>query len=114
MSRASIDFLRVIPVSGDRNAKPYEIFDGQKLVSIRDYLKAYPRPDRVNSVNDYSEEKRPTQIVSLSRNRPSTLIKDQLEKKYRGLDSCEAALTPVCGYFSSGTYIFFFTASAAS
>ena len=33
------------PVSGDRNAKPYEIFDGQKLVPIRDYLRGHPRPD---------------------------------------------------------------------
>jgi len=35
------------PVSRGRNAKPYEIFDGQKLVPIRDYLKAHPRPDLV-------------------------------------------------------------------
>jgi hypothetical protein len=35
------------PVSGDENAKPYEIFDGQKLVPIRDYLKAHPRPDLI-------------------------------------------------------------------
>jgi Type I phosphodiesterase / nucleotide pyrophosphatase len=35
------------PVSADRNAKPYEIFDGQKLVPIREYLKAHPRPDLV-------------------------------------------------------------------
>ena len=33
------------PVAADRNAKPYEIFDGQKLMPIRDYLKAHPRPD---------------------------------------------------------------------
>ena len=35
------------PVSGDLNAKPYEIFDGQKLVPVRDYLRAHPRPDLV-------------------------------------------------------------------
>ena len=35
------------PVPAGRNAKPYEIFDGQKLVPIRDYLKAHPRPDLV-------------------------------------------------------------------
>jgi type I phosphodiesterase/nucleotide pyrophosphatase len=35
------------PVSADRNAKPYEIFDGQKLVPIREYLKTHPRPDLV-------------------------------------------------------------------
>jgi hypothetical protein len=35
------------PVSGNRNAKPYEIFDGQKLVPIRDYLRAHPRPDLI-------------------------------------------------------------------
>ena len=35
------------PVSGDRNARPYEIFDGQKLVSIRNYLREHPRPDLV-------------------------------------------------------------------
>ena len=33
------------PVSAGRNTKPYEIFDGQKLVPILNYLKAYPRPD---------------------------------------------------------------------
>lgn len=35
------------PVFGDLNAKPYEIFDGQKLVPVRDYLRAHPRPDLV-------------------------------------------------------------------
>jgi hypothetical protein len=35
------------PVSGDRNANPYEIFDGRKLVPIRDYLRAHPRPDLI-------------------------------------------------------------------
>jgi len=35
------------PVAADRNAKPYEIFDGQKLVPIRTYLKAHPRPDLI-------------------------------------------------------------------
>ncbi len=35
------------PVPAGRNAKPYEIFDGQKLLPIRDYLKAHPRPDLV-------------------------------------------------------------------
>ena len=33
------------PVSEGRHTKPYEIFDGQKLVPIRNYLKAHPRPD---------------------------------------------------------------------
>ena len=33
------------PVLAGRDAKPYEIFDGQKLVPIRDYLKTHPRPD---------------------------------------------------------------------
>ena len=36
------------PVVAGRNAKPYEIFDGQKLVPIRDYLRAHPRPDLVH------------------------------------------------------------------
>jgi hypothetical protein len=35
------------PVAAGRNAKPYEIFDGQKLVPIREYLKAHPRPDLI-------------------------------------------------------------------
>jgi hypothetical protein len=30
------------PVSGDRNAKPYEVFDGRKLVPVRDYSRAHP------------------------------------------------------------------------
>ena len=36
-------FARV-PVPGDRDARPYQIFDGQKLVSIHDYLRAHSRP----------------------------------------------------------------------
>jgi hypothetical protein len=35
------------PLSGDQSAKPYEIFDGRKLVPIGDYLRAHPRPDLV-------------------------------------------------------------------
>jgi len=35
------------PVAADRNARPYEIFDGQKLMPIRAYLKAHPRPDLI-------------------------------------------------------------------
>ncbi len=35
------------PVAAGQNAKPYEIFDGQKLVSIRKYLQAHPRPDLI-------------------------------------------------------------------
>jgi predicted AlkP superfamily pyrophosphatase or phosphodiesterase len=36
------------PVPGTQNAKPFEIFDGQRLVPIRAYLKQYPRPDLVD------------------------------------------------------------------
>jgi hypothetical protein len=36
------------PVPPGQNAKPFEIFDGTKLVPIRDYLQAHPRPDLVD------------------------------------------------------------------
>jgi hypothetical protein len=36
------------PVSQGKNASPYEIFDGQKLVPIHDYLTAHPRPDLIH------------------------------------------------------------------
>ena len=36
------------PVSQDRNANVYQIFDGRKLVPIRDYLRAHPRPDLIH------------------------------------------------------------------
>lgn len=39
-------FARV-PVPGDRDATPFQIFDGQTLVSVHDYLRAYSRPDLV-------------------------------------------------------------------
>jgi hypothetical protein len=35
------------PVAGDRHARPYEIFDGHKLVPIPKYLRAHPRPDLI-------------------------------------------------------------------
>ncbi len=35
------------PVPEGQNARPYEVFDGQNLIPIRDYLKGHPRPDLV-------------------------------------------------------------------
>jgi hypothetical protein len=35
-------------VSQGKNASPYEVFDGQKLVPIHDYLTAHPRPDLIH------------------------------------------------------------------
>jgi hypothetical protein len=36
------------PVTGTQNAKPFQIFDGQQLVSIGAYLKQHPRPDLID------------------------------------------------------------------
>ena len=36
------------PVAGTQNAKPFQIFDGQQLVSIGAYLKQHPRPDLID------------------------------------------------------------------
>jgi len=36
------------PVPEGRNARPYEVFDGQRLVPIRDYLREHPRPDLIH------------------------------------------------------------------
>ena len=61
------------PVAAGRNAKPYEIFDGQKLVPIRDYLKAHPRPDlirleeRMNGLSAGSYGNRAGDILLLAR-----------------------------------------------
>src|SRR5574337_1289603 len=35
------------PAPGGQNTRPYEIFDGRRLVPIRDYLTKHPRPDLV-------------------------------------------------------------------
>lgn len=35
------------PAPGGQNARPYEVFDGQRLVSIGNYLRNHPRPDLV-------------------------------------------------------------------
>ncbi|MDE2058491.1 MAG: hypothetical protein KGL31_14030 [candidate division NC10 bacterium] len=35
------------PAPGGQNVRPYEIFDGRRLVPIRDYLRKHPRPDLV-------------------------------------------------------------------
>jgi hypothetical protein len=46
--RGTMDLIFArVPVPGDRDARPYQIFDGQKLVSIHDYLHAHSRPDLV-------------------------------------------------------------------
>lgn len=36
------------PASPGQNAKPFQIFDGQRLVPIAEYLKVHPRPDLVD------------------------------------------------------------------
>jgi hypothetical protein len=36
------------PVPTSQNAKPFKIFDGQRLVSIAEYLKRNPRPDLID------------------------------------------------------------------
>lgn len=33
---------------GTQNAKPFEVYDGQRLVPIRDYLRQHPRPDLID------------------------------------------------------------------
>jgi hypothetical protein len=71
------------PVSGDRNAKPYEIFDGQKLVPIRDYLRAHPRPDlirleeRMNGLSAGPYGNRAGDILLLARACTNSPIEDR-------------------------------------
>ncbi len=71
------------PVSAGRNTKPYEIFDGRKLVPIRDYLKAHPRPDlirleeRMNALSAGPYGNRAGDILLLARSCTNSPIEER-------------------------------------